>query len=110
MSDFENERDNATPDELTLGEETDKSLAEKVKDIFVVVKVTVISYLMFQAILDRRSKIGRFDRVTLLLALNICVLLGLLHFEYGAKHIKGLFLLILCANYVNFQSFIALIW
>ena len=64
MSDFENERDNATPEELTLGEETDKSLVEKVKDIFVVVKVTVISYLMFQAILDRRSKIGRFDRVS----------------------------------------------
>ncbi len=87
MSEYEGERDNATPAELTLGEETDTSYVERVKDILVVCKVTVISYLMFQAIIDRRSKIGKFDLVTLLLAINICVLFGLLHFEYGAKHI-----------------------
>jgi len=65
---------------------------------------------MLKAILDRRRKIGRYDKVTVLLAVNICVLFGLLKFEHGKKHIKGLFLLILFAHYINFQSFMTLIW
>ena len=65
---------------------------------------------MLRAILDRRRKIGRYDKVTLLLAVNICVLFGLLKFEHGKKHIQGLFLLILFAHYINFQSFMTLIW
>ena len=47
MSKYEDERNNATPAELTLGEETDKNYVERVKDVFVIVKVIVISYLMF---------------------------------------------------------------
>jgi len=99
----------ATSQEKLEAEETESHWAEWVKRVLVILKVSLICFLMANAIYYRRKKFGRYDIVTAMLVINIFVLLGLLAFEFGTKYIFGFFALVLLANYCNFLGFMIMV-
>ena len=72
---------------------------------FLVVKITLLTTFFTITIVARRKKFGHFDFVTLLLALNIIMILGLFAWELGTKYIWAFFVMNLFSNYINFMGF-----
>jgi len=102
-------RTEASPDEVAAADEEGLHWFEKVKDVLILLKVGLISYLMINAIYYRHKKHGHYDSVTVMLVINILVLIGLLVFEYTTKYIAGFFGLVLLANYCNFLGFMIML-
>ena len=71
--------------------------------LLIVVKVTIISYMLVEAILARLRKFGgKHDQLTIMFGCLIIILFAIIAFDVGTKYIAAFFILSFVTNFINF--------
>lgn len=85
--------------------EIEGSWVNVLKMVFICSKIALIASLLTLAIILRIKKKGTFDGASFMIFVDICIMIGLIFFEFGQKFIFAFFIMILVSNYVNFMCF-----
>lgn len=99
----------ATPEQIADAEVQEDSAFAKVKDIFVLLKISLLSLFMFWAIRKYYAKQRGHSMTTFLLAYKIFCLVGILIFDFTTRYIFMFYILILSSNFVTYMAFLHVI-